>query len=681
MKNVAIIQARMGSSRLPGKVLKELGTRPVLQWVVDRCRLIPGINAVAVATSEGSSDDAIAEWCADNGIACHRGSEDDVLSRFEVAARAEKADVVMRVTADCPFIDPQVSGAVLSRLLRAGADYAANNLPAVWPDGLDCEVMTADALYAAAANAVRPLEREHVTPFIKHNRDRFKVVTVGALVPGLAKERWTVDDPQDLDFLQAIVSRLPAGSEPSWMDVLAVLDAEPELRKINSATIRNEGLAKSVKAEAIPAKRVYDRSNAYLPRAEKVVPLAAQTFSKSRIQLPEGQAPLFVTHGEGGRVWDVDGNEYVDMINGLLANLLGYNDPDVNDAIEEQLREGLSFSLATKLETELAERLCEMIPSAESVRYGKNGSDANTGVVRIARHVTGRDHIIGCGYHGWQDWYIGGTARNAGIPKAVRELIHLAPYNDIDAMDRMFREHKDNVACVIMEPMNAVWPKEGYLEEVKELAHKNGALLIFDEIITGFRFSNGGAQELFGVTPDLASFGKGMANGLPISAAVGRADLMKEMEEIFFSSTFGGEALSLAAAIAVVDKLQREPVVETINRTGTAMAEGARAAIAEFGLSDIMSLNGHPSWMILAVNDHPTARKEAIKTRFLREIIRSGVLLAAAHDISYAHSETDVAQVVAGYREACRITAEELNSGKLEERLDVPVIEPVFKVR
>jgi len=245
----------------------------------------------------------------------------------------------------------------------------------------------------------------------------------------------------------------------------------------------------------------------------------------------------------------------------------------------------------------------------------------------------------------------------------------------------MFKEHKDDVACIIMEPMNAVWPREGYLEEVKELAHKNGALLIFDEVITGFRFANGGAQEFFGVTPDLASFGKGMANGMPISAAVGRGDLMKEMEEIFFSSTFGGEALSLAAAAAVMDKMQREPVVETIFERGTAMQEGAHAAIAEFGLSDLISLNGHPSWLILTVNDHPTARKEAIKTRFLREIIRSGVLLAAAHDISYAHSATDVAQVTAGYREACRVTAEELNSGRLEERLDVPVIEPVFKVR
>ena len=671
----------MGSSRLPGKVLMNLGNRAVLQWVVDRSRLIPGIDTVAVATSDAADDEEIVKWCAEYGVNCHRGSEDDVLARFETAARAENADIVMRITADCPFIDPHVSGAVLSRLIRADADYVANNLPAVWPDGLDCEVFKAEALYAAANDAERALDREHVTLFIKHNRDRFKVLSISSLAPGLAKERWTVDDPQDLEFLREIVKRLPADTEPDWTAILAVLDAEPALREINGSTARNEGLAASVTAEPIPETRSYERSNAYLPRAESVVPLAAQTFSKSRIQLPEGQAPLFVTHGDAGRIWDIDGNEYVDLINGLLANLLGYNDPDVYEAVDAQLREGISYSLATKLETGLAERMCDMIPSAEMVRYGKNGSDATTGVVRIARHVTGRDHVIGCGYHGWQDWYIGGTPRNAGIPKGVRELIHIAPYNDIDAMDKLFREYRDNIACVIMEPMNAVWPKEGYLEEVKELTHKHGAILIFDEIITGFRFSNGGAQELFGVTPDLSSFGKGMANGLPISAVVGRADLVKEMEEIFFSSTFGGEALSLAAAIAVLDKLRREPVVQTIHDTGTAMAAGARDAIEEFGLGDIISLNGHPSWMILTVDDHPTARKEAIKTRFLREIIRSGVLLAAAHDISYAHSDADVAQVIAGYREACRITAEELNSGELEKRLDVPAIEPVFRVR
>ena len=658
-----------------------LGSRPVLQWVVDRSRLIPGIDTVAVATSDAADDDKIVKWCADYGVSCHRGSEDDVLARFETAARAENADIVMRITADCPFIDPHVSGAVLSRLVRADADYVANNLPAVWPDGLDCEVFKAEALYAAANDAERALDREHVTPFIKHNRDRFMVLSIGSLAPGLAKERWTVDDPQDLEFLREIVKRLPEDTEPDWTAILAVLDAEPGLREINGSTARNEGLAASVTAEPISETRSYERSNSYLPRAESVVPLAAQTFSKSRIQLPEGQAPLFVTHGDAGRIWDVDGNEYVDLINGLLANLLGYNDPDVSEAVEAQLREGVSYSLATKLETELAERMCEMIPSAEMVRYGKNGSDATTGVVRIARHATGKEHVIGCGYHGWQDWYIGGTPRTAGIPKAVRELIHIAPYNDIDAMDRLFREYNDNIACVIMEPMNAVWPEEGYLQEVKELAHKHGALLVFDEIVTGFRFANGGAQELFGITPDLSSFGKGMANGLPISAVVGRADLMREMEEIFYSLTFGGEALSLTAAIAVLDKLRREPVVEKINATGTAMADGARAAIEEFGLSDIIALNGHPSWMVLAVSDHPSARKEAIKTRFMREIIRSGVLLTASHNISYAHSDADIAQVIAGYREACRITSQELNSGDLEARLDVPVVEPVFKVR
>ena len=425
----------------------------------------------------------------------------------------------------------------------------------------------------------------------------------------------------------------------------------------------------------------YARSRAMLERAQKVIPLGTQTFSKSHEQFPAGEAPLFLTHGKGGRVWDIDGNEYVDLISGLLPVVLGYCDPDVDAAVAEQLKSGISFSLATELEVILAEKLVDMIPCAEMVRFGKNGSDATTGCVRVARAATGRDRIILCGYHGWHDWYVSKTVRNKGIPAVEGELSERIPYNDLDAVHAAFKAQPGEIAALIMEPVSAVEPNPGYLEELKALVHANGAVLIFDEIVTGFRFANGGAQEHFGVSPDLAAFGKAMGNGMPIAAVLGRAELMVEMEEIFFSSTFGGEAASIAAAIAVVDKFKREPVVDTLWKTGEKLAGVVSEAITRHGLNDVVSLNGLPPWILLGFSDVEAARKEATKTLFIKEMLTNGVLMAAAHNVSYAHNDADVALVAKAYDAAFGRIAKELAGGRLEEHLGCEPIMPVFSVR
>ena len=681
MNTVAIIQARQSSTRLPGKALVHLGGHPVIHWVVRAAKAIPGIDKVAVATTDQPSDDALAVWCTDNGVACHRGPEDDVLTRYLIAARAEQADIIMRLTADCPLLDPWVAGSVAALRRAKNLSYASNNGPATWPDGLDCEVFTRDALEAAGAEADRAFEREHVTPFIRANRHRFPQDCVIAPLPALDKERWTLDEPRDLEFLEQVTARLAdADAPPSYLDVLAVLDAHPQLRAINAQIPRNEGFAKSLRAEEAPPHRGTHISGELLVRAESVIPLGSQTFSKSRIGYPEG-SPMFLTHGQGAKVWDVDGNSYVDLVCGLHPVVLGYQDPDVDAAIRAQLNNGISFSLATELEAQLAERLVEIIPCAEGVRFGKNGTDATSAAIRLARAFTGRDHVIACGYHGWQDWYIGATTRNKGVPEAVQNLTHLVPYNDLDALAALFKAHAGEVAAIIMEPMNSTEPKPGYLESVKEMAHANGALLVFDEVITGFRFALGGAQSLFGVTPDLASFGKAMGNGMPISAVVGRADIMHEMENIFFSGTFGGETLSLAAAIAVIDKMKREPVIDRLWRMGQLLADETETLIARHGLSDMVSLVGKAPWKIMTFQPHPAARVEAIKTLFIREILSQGVLFLVSHNICAALTEDDVGVVLRGHDHALGRLAEELATGKLEERLPCPPVMPVFKVR
>lgn len=427
--------------------------------------------------------------------------------------------------------------------------------------------------------------------------------------------------------------------------------------------------------------RSFAASMNYLARAEQVIPLGSQTFSKSRTQYPYGVSPYFIAKAAGSRVWDVDGNEYIDFVSSLASITLGYNDPEVTAAVREQLESGVIFSLPHPLEAEVAELICDMVPCAEMVRFGKNGSDATAGAVRVARAFTGRDRVAVCGYHGWQDWYIGSTARHRGVPQATRDLTHPFLYNDLPSLQSILEQHAGEFAAVMLEPMNVVAPEPGFLAGVRDLAHAHGALLVFDETITGFRFSNGGAQSLFGVIPDLATFGKGLANGYPVSAVAGRRDVMKLMEEIFFSFTFGGEALSLAAAKATLTKLQREPVTATLAQRGQRLIDGIRETIAMHGLSDVFSISGHPSWSFLGMRDARNASAFEIKTLWMQEMHQKGFLSVGTHNLSYAHSDEDIAGLLATYDTLLPWIGRILSDGSLKETLRCSPLVPLFKVR
>lgn len=433
--------------------------------------------------------------------------------------------------------------------------------------------------------------------------------------------------------------------------------------------------------EAMNMSERYAKSEAMLERALKSIPLGTQTFSKSKTQYPYGVSPYYIERGQGSHVWDIDGNEYIDFINGLDCISLGYNDPDVNAAVMEQLQQGHIFSLPHMLEVQVAEKIIDMVPCAEMVRFGKNGSDATAGAIRLARAYTGRDHVVVCGYHGWQDWYIGSTARNKGVPKATQDLTHSFNYNNISSLQDLFNQWPDQIAAVIMEPMNVEEPADGFLQEVQALTHKNKALFIFDETVTGFRFARGGAQEHFGVVPDLATFGKGLSNGFPLSAVAGKAEIMKLMEEIFFSFTFGGETLSLAAAWATLNKLEREPVIETLKQQGSKVIKGVKALLNKYELNSNMSISGHPSWSFLAFQDSGKYSQWELKTLFMQEVLARGIITLGTHNMSYCHSDADIERLLQCYDEVFPIIKDGILNSCLEKYLRCKPLEPLFKLR
>jgi glutamate-1-semialdehyde 2,1-aminomutase len=425
----------------------------------------------------------------------------------------------------------------------------------------------------------------------------------------------------------------------------------------------------------------FTRSVALLERALLTIPLGAQTFSKSMTQFPHNVSPYFAARGKGATLVDVDGNEYLDFVNALASVLLGYADDEVNAAVRAQLEHGVTFSLSHELEIEVAERLCRLIPCAEQVRFGKNGSDATAAAVRLARAATGRERIATCGYHGWQDWYIGTTTRDLGVPAAVKALTSTFRYNDSGSLEALLTNHPGEFAAVILEPLGADEPRDGFLETVAALTRADGALLVFDETVTGFRVHLGGAQAATGVTPDLATLGKGLANGFPLSAIVGSRRHMKLMEDIFFSTTFGGETLSLAAARATIDRLERDRIPDRLATLGTRLRDGVLRLAVDSGCGDVFAISGHPSWTFLRIAPTDRASAAEIKTLLLQELFARGILFLGTHNLSAAHDEADIDRLLGCYRELLPWLAELARAGRVRAALRTEPLTPLFTVR
>jgi glutamate-1-semialdehyde aminotransferase len=414
-------------------------------------------------------------------------------------------------------------------------------------------------------------------------------------------------------------------------------------------------------------------------QAESLIPSYTQTFSKGPSQFVQGVAPVYLDRGKGSHVWDVDGNEYIDYILSLGPIILGHNYPAVSAAAKAQIDEGSILSLPHRLELEVAEILVDLIPCAEMVRYAKNGSDVTAGAVRVARAYTGREVIACCGYHGWQDWYVGTTTRNKGVPQAVQDLTMPFEFNDIEGLKRIFAERPGNVAAVILEPVQTFAPQDGFLEQVRDLATKEGAVLIFDEVITGFRLGLGGAQEYLGVTPDLACFGKAIANGYPLSAVVGRREIMELFDEVFFSFTFGGELVSLAAAKATLEVMQKEDVIGHLWRQGQHIQKAYNATAESVGLAPYTQCDGLAPRTMASFKGSDESESLLFKSLFQQEAIKGGILTAAYHNICYSHSDEDTQRTVEAHDNALRFLAMAIDSGDPARYLEGEPVKPVFR--
>src|SRR6201985_3501754 len=388
------------------------------------------------------------------------------------------------------------------------------------------------------------------------------------------------------------------------------------------------------------------KSDELYERALKVQKPVTQTLAKGPGQCTKGVAPKYLVKGKGSHVWDVDGNEYIDFNAAIGPISLGYAYPAVDDAIAKQLKDGITFSLMHPLEVEVSELIQQIIPNAEAVKISKTGADVCSAAIRVARAFTGREKVFCCGYHGWHDWYIGITSRNAGIPEAIQNMTYTFQYNDIDAIKAALDE---TVAALILEPFIFGALKPGFLQELAEVCRENGTLLIFDEMWTGFRIAIGGAQEYFNVKADLAVFSKACANGMPIAILTGRADVMELFNsQVFSYTTFGGEALSLAACIATLNELKDKNVPAYLYHKGALLKDGYNQLAIELGMDQYTRCVGFNCRTMVTFTPEAGNGLE-VKTLMQQEMIKRGILWAGFHNLCYSHTDEDISYTLAAY--------------------------------
>ena len=420
---------------------------------------------------------------------------------------------------------------------------------------------------------------------------------------------------------------------------------------------------------------VIARSNEWYARATGLIPGYTQTLAKGPGQYVAGVAPKYLQRGKGSHVWDVDGSEFIDFNMAIGPLSLGYAYEAVDRAIREQLEDGITFSMMHPLEVEVAELVRDVVPNAEMVRFSKTGADVTSAAVRLARAFTGRSKVICCGYHGWHDWYISVTDRSRGVPETVQDLTLTFAYND---MASVLEALDTDTACAILEPMVFEEPRDGFLYDLKAACRKNGTLLIFDEMWTGFRFALGGAQERFGVDADLACYSKAIANGMPLAVLAGRADVMRLCEnDVFFFTTFGGEALSLAAAKATIRELRDRRVPAYLSAMGQLLRDGYNEIARDLSMPYTRAVGD--ACRSLVTFDAKAGDPLEMKSLVQQELFARGILWSGFHNMSFSHTDADVATTLAAYREALITLKEAVGAGSVRQALLGSPVEPVFR--
>lgn len=640
MKIVAMVQARMGSTRLPNKVMIPIGGVPMIELLLSRLARAKEIDQIVVATSMDERNLPLVRHVSQLGYACEQGSENDVLGRFVQAAKKHQADVVVRITGDCPLVDPGLVDEVIRRFKTSGADYFSNISPPTFPDGLDIEVCTFSALERAEKESRSPFDHEHVTPYV---RESGKFTTAAMQHDqDLSGLRWTVDESADFDVIEAVFTHFHPHTDFSWTEVLSLQLQHPDMFTNNQHLIRNEGASMGT------GQKLWKRAKQIIPGGNMLLSKRAEMF------LPD-QWPAYFSKAKGCNVWDLDGKKYIDMsIMGIGTNLLGYGHPEVDAAVQQTISAGNMSTFNCPEEVYLAEKLIELHPWADMVRLARSGGEANAIAIRIARAASGKDKVAICGYHGWHDWYLSANLGDDasldghllpglqpnGVPRNLKGTTFPFNYNNFAELEALVNTH--DIGVIKMEVVRSQGPEDNFLHKVRQLATERNIVLIFDECTSGFRETFGGLHQKYGVEPDMAMFGKALGNGYGITATIGKRAVMEAAQSTFISSTFWTERIGPTAALATLKVMEQIRSWETITRTGLSIRQQWQK------LADKHALKiDHWGMPALTGFTFQTPNALAYKTLITQEMLAKGYLAGNSVYVCIDHTPEVVAEFFA----------------------------------
>jgi len=640
MKIVAIVQARMGSTRLPNKVMKPINNTPMIEILLNRLSQSKKIDEIIIATSNDPRNQSLVTHVSSIGYRSYLGNENDVLDRFLQAAIFADADIIVRITGDCPLIDPALVDQAIETFLQTGVDYLSNASEPSYPDGLDTEVFLFQALKQAWNETDNLFDREHVTPYLRTS-GKFKQ---GSLRNDIdhSNLRLTVDEPEDFEVVKNIFQHFSPDLSFSWRAVLELSEQQPSLFTQNQHLTRNEGATMGT------GQKLWKRAKQVIPGGNMLLSKRAEMF------LPE-KWPAYFSKAKGCQVTDLDGVEYYDMcIMGIGTNSLGYGNEEVDAAVLDVVKKGNMSTLNCPEEVYLAEKLVEMHPWADMVRLARSGGEANAVAIRIARAASQKDNVAICGYHGWHDWYLSANLGDEkkldghllpglepnGVPRNLKGSVYPFNYNDFEGLEALVTA-KD-IGVIKMEVMRSEPPKDGFLEKVRQLATDKNIVLIFDECTSGFRETYGGLHLKYGVEPDMAMFGKALGNGYAITGVIGRREIMEAAQDTFISSTFWTERVGPVAALTTLEVMERTKSWDKITEIGKGIRVRWQSLANKYGLE--IDIWGLPS---LTGYTFKSGNSLIYKTLATQEMLAKGYLTGNSVYVCTEHNR----EVIDGYFE------------------------------
>jgi glutamate-1-semialdehyde aminotransferase len=670
VKIVAIVQARMGSTRLPNKVMKAINSIPMIGILLERLALSKKIEKIILATSDKDINKPLIEYVISQGYVVETGSENNVLERFYLAAKKHHADIIVRITGDCPLIDSEVVDDVIALFLENNLDYSSNVNPPTFPDGLDVEVISFNSLENAYKNTTIASDQEHVTPFIRKNQSNQLNY---AYKDDHSNLRWTVDEEEDFILVKKIFDNFHPDTTFSWKDALSFYENN-DLISINNHLTRNQG------SNMGKGQKLYKR-------AKQIIPGGNMLLSKRPEMFLPNLWPSYFSKSKGCKVWDLEGKEYVDMsIMGIGTNILGYGHEEVDAAVKQTIEQGNMSTWNCPEEVYLAEKLIEINPWADMVRFARTGGEANAIAVRIARAASGKGNVAICGYHGWHDWYLAVNinAKDGlnshllpgleaqGVPKELGGTVFPFHYNNFAELEKTVNDN--NIGVIKMEVVRNDGPEDNFLQKVRDLATQKGIVLIFDECTSGFRETNGGIHQKYNVEPDIAMYGKALGNGYAITAIVGRKEVMQSAQNTFISSTFWTERIGPSAALKTLEVMDKIKAWEKISATG----ENIKLKWTEIALKYEIAINmagisALPSFTFSSQNHL------AYKTFITQEMLKKNFIANTSIYVCIEHSNQLIDEYM-GELEKIFIKIKECEDGRdINDLLDGPVCHSGFQ--